>query len=158
MHIRNLIPFCAICLLAACTGAQNTQTPPVAATTNAAKASQPQTSAPQPQPDPRAPVRDSVRAAPVPPSTPKILIGLAGDAVDKLLGKPDLVRRDGPAEVRLYRDLEETCTFHVFLYANSALGQSSAVEYFEARNPQGRLEGAEVTDCYSALVRPAVTS
>lgn len=87
-----------------------------------------------------------------------MLIGLASDDVDKLLGKPDLVRRDGPAEVRLYRDFEETCTFHVFLYANSAAGHSSAVEYFEARNPQGRLEGAEVTECYSALVRPAVTS
>jgi hypothetical protein len=86
------------------------------------------------------------------------LIGLASDAVDKLLGKPDLVRRDGPAEVRLYRDLEETCTFHVFLYARNAGGQSNAVEYFEARNIQGRLEGAEITKCYAALVQPAVTS
>jgi len=68
------------------------------------------------------------------------------------------VRRDGPAEVRLYRDSEETCTFHVFLYANGAAGQSSAVEYFEARNSRGRLKGAEITDCYAALVKPAVTS
>jgi len=90
--------------------------------------------------------------------TPDILIGLARDAVDKLLGKPDLVRRDGPAEVRLYRDQEETCTFHVFLYANGASSQTSAVEYFEARNTQGRLEGAEIADCYRAIVTSAATS
>lgn len=158
MQARNLIPFCAACLLAACAGAQNTQAPSNQAATDAAKVPPRQAAAPPPQAEPQAPVRDTVRASPTPPSTPNILIGLASDAVDKLLGTPDLVRRDGPAEVRLYRDLEATCTFHVFLYAKGAAGQPSAVEYFEARNIDGRLEGAEITDCYSALVRPAATS
>lgn len=158
MHAWNLIPICTACLLAACTGAQNTQAPQDAAAPSAAKAISPQMSARQPQPQPGAPVRNGVRATPVPPPTPNILIGLASDAVDKLLGKPELVRRDGPAEVRLYRDVEATCTFHVFLYAKGAAGPSGAVEYFEARNSQGRLEGAEITECYAALVKPAVTS
>ena len=158
MHTRNLISICTVCLLAACSGAQNTQAPSDSAAANAATAPAPQTSTRQTQPEQRATVRGDVRAAPKPPPTPEILNGLASDAVDKLLGKPDLVRRDGPAEVRLYRDIEETCTFHVFLYAGGAAGRTSAVEYFEARNTHGRLKGAEITDCYSALVSPAATS
>lgn len=159
MHARNLIPLCAAGLLAACAGAQNTPAPPVSAAASTPQAPPAQTAPAQTgSKAERAPVRNSVRAAPVPVPTPDILIGLAPDALDKLLGKPNLVRRDGPAEVRLYRDPEATCTFHVFLYANGVAGQSSAVEYFEARNIEGRLEGTEITDCYAALVRPAVTS
>lgn len=158
MHAWNLIPICTACLLAACTGAQNSQAPQDPAAPSAAEAASPQISTRQPEPEPRAPVRNGVRAAPMPPPTPNILIGLASDAVDKLLGKPDLVRRDGPAEVRLYGDFKATCTFHVFLYAKDAADPAGAVEYFEARNSQGRLEGAEITECYVALVKPAVTS
>ncbi len=158
MHARNLIPICAACLLAACTATQNTQAPSNPVPTNAAKAPMPPATAPQTKPKPRTPVRDSAHAASTSPSTPNILIGLASDAVDNLLGQPDLVRRDGPAEVRLYRDLEATCTFHVFLYASGAASRSSAVEYFEARNAEGRLVGNDITDCYNAMVRPAADS
>lgn len=103
-------------------------------------------------------MRDSVRATPAPDPTPDTLIGLASDGVDKLLGEPNLIRRDGPAEVRLYRNREARCTFHVFLYSSGADRQSSTVEYFEARNDQGRLEGADIAACYRALVKPAATS
>ena len=158
MHIRNFLTLCTACLLAACAGAQNTPAPTDTAPLSTVKAPSPQISYPNSQPEPRPTVRDSVRSVPAPPPAPDILIGLTSDAVDKLLGKPELVRRDGPAEVRLYRDIDTACTFHVFLYAKGAVGQPGAVEYFEARNIQGRLEGAKIIDCYNELVRPAATS
>lgn len=95
---------------------------------------------------------------PAPPPNPNALIGLTPDALDTLLGEPNLVRRDGPAEVRLYYDRNRQCTFHIFLYAKDAGGQSSAVEYFEARNTRGRLTGGDITSCYQALLEPAATS
>ena len=68
------------------------------------------------------------------------------------------MRFDGPAEVRLYRDPKTGCTFHVFLYVKDAAAQARAVEYFEARNRGGRLEGDALTACYRGLVAAAATS
>ena len=177
MNTRHFIAIGATCLLAACAAGQNSQPPaepvvsispdtlPPDALPPDALSAQSSTATPATEPGP-APVREgvqeSVRAAPAPapspPADPKTLLGLAPEAVDKLLGQPELVRRDGPAEVRLYRDTKQTCTFHVFLYKNGQAGQQSSVEYFEARNDEGRLGEAGIAACYRALVQPAVTS
>lgn len=89
---------------------------------------------------------------------PETLIGLAPNAVDNLLGAPDLVRLDGPAEVRLYSDSQAACTFHVFLYVSSSNPNAKAVEYYEARDRSGRLDGADLVNCYGALVKQVGTS
>jgi hypothetical protein len=154
MGARQFIIVGAACLLAACAGSQNTSTPPQPTATATVKVP-PQTAPTEPT---REPVREAVRAAPAPIPTPDTLVGLASNEVDNLLGPPDLVRLDGPAEVRLYRAPATGCTFHVFLYVKDAAARTRAVEYYEARNLAGRLEGAALADCYRALVKPAKTS
>jgi hypothetical protein len=150
MGVRHFIIVGAACLLAACAGSQNTRTP--------SPPTAPATLEVPPQTAPTEPVRETVRAAPAPILTPDALVGLASNEVDNLLGAPDLVRLDGPAEVRLYRAPATGCTFHVFMYVKDAAAQTRAVEYYEARNLAGRLEGDALTDCYRALVKPAKTS
>ncbi|NNE85411.1 MAG: hypothetical protein HKN28_15705 [Alphaproteobacteria bacterium] len=83
---------------------------------------------------------------------------MAPSAVDERLGAPDLVRLDGPAEIRLYRNAETACTFHVFLYIDNGTAQTKSVEHYEARNQNGRLEGAGLANCYRALVSPDAIS
>lgn len=158
MHARHLIPLCSAAFLVACAGAQTGQTPTAADVGSAPATPSPQTAPAPPQAQPIPPVRDRVRAVPEAPPDPGKLIGLAPDSVDKLLGKPNLVRRDGPAEIRLYSGGTPRCTFHIFLYARGVAGQPSRVEYFEARNEHGRLEGTDLADCYRALIKPAATS
>lgn len=154
MGARQFIIVGAACLLTACAGSQNTSTPPQP-TAPATLEVPPQTAPAEP---PHGPVREAVRATPAPTLTPDTLIGLASNEVDNLLGAPDLVRLDGPAEVRLYRSPATECTFHVFMYVKDAAARTRAVEYYEARNLAGRLEGGALTDCYRALVKPAKTS
>ncbi len=156
MGTRQLKAVCAAFFLAACAGTPNPAPP-----TEPAAARAPDTAAQiaRAQPPPaRAAVREGVPDVPAPDPSPEILIGLASDAVDKLLGLPDLVRRDGLAEVRIYRHPQNRCTFHVFLYVNAAAGQPSAVEYYEARDKDGRIGGAGIKECYRALVKPAATT
>ncbi|MCZ6509814.1 MAG: hypothetical protein O7A62_04415 [Alphaproteobacteria bacterium] len=148
---------CAALFLAACAGTPNPAPPTEPAAARAPDTAPPQTERPQPPPA-RAAVREGVPVVPAPDPNPEILIGLAPDAVDNLLGVPDLVRRDGPAEVRIYREPQNRCTFHVFLYVNAAAGPASAVEYYEARDKDGRIEGADIKECYRALVKPASTT
>lgn len=165
MRNRYFMIAATACLLAACSGAQNTRTPTRSDAPASLEVTPPQTTAPQPAPPqaaapqtaPRTPVREIVRATQTPAPPPETLIGMAPNAVDERLGVPDIVRLDGPAEVRLYRDTETACTFHVFLYVNNAT-QSKSVAHYEARNPSGRLEGAALTDCYRALARSGAVS
>ena len=157
MRTRQFTAVCAAFLLVACAGTPNTAPPTEPVAARAPDAAAPQTAPPQPPPA-RAAVREGVPVVPAPDPSPEILIGLGSGAVDKLLGTPDLVRRDGPAEVRIYRDLQNRCTFHVFLYVNAAAGHSSAVEYYEARDKDGRIEGADIKECYRVLVKPAATT
>ncbi len=157
MAARHFIIVGSACLLVACAGSPNTRVPtpptnPIALETTPSEAAR---ATPEPA---RTPVRDTVRAAPGPAPTPASLIGLDSDNVDKLVGPPDLVRLDGPAEVRLYRAPKIGCTLHVFLYVKEGSAPTRAVEYYEARNQQGRLEGDDITNCYRALVAPAKIS
>ena len=157
MGTRQLKAVCAAFFLAACAGTPNPAPPTEPAAARAPDAAAAQTERLQPPPA-RAAVREDVPVVPAPDLNPEILIGLAPDAVDKILGVPDLVRRDGPAEVRIYRDPQNRCTFHVFLYVNAAAGPSSTVEYYEARDKDGRIEGTDIKECYRALVKPAATT
>lgn len=166
MRTRYFMTAAATCLLAACSGAQNSSAPTSAEIPAALEATPPQAVEPQPTPlqtrppekAPPAPVREAVRPAPKPIPPPETLIGMAPSAVDKRLGEPDLVRLDGPAEIRLYRNSETACTFHVFLYVDNAAARTKSVEHYEARNQSGRLEGAGLADCYRALVGPSAIS
>ena len=165
MRNRYFMIAATACLLAACSGAQNTRSPTSAEAPASLEVTPPQTTEPQPAPSqaapqqtaPKAPVRDTVRAAPTPAPPPETLIDMAPKAVDERLGSPDIVRLDGPAELRLYRDAETACTFHVFLYVNNAT-QTKSVAHYEARNPSGRLNGAALADCYRALARSGAPS
>ena len=157
MHTGHLIAVGVACLLAACAGAQKIETPSEPAATPVPRAAPPQTAVPPTEPV-RPSVRDNVRVEPETKPVPDTLIGLAPSALDKLLGGPELVRQDGPAEVRLYRSREAECTLHVFLYASNNADESSVVEYVEARNIGGRLGGAARDACYRAVVKPAAAS
>jgi len=83
---------------------------------------------------------------PVVDDDPARLIGLGSDEVDDLLGRPDLVRREPPAEIRQYS--AESCVFDVFLYDEA--GRYS-VTYLEARDLEARRIDAR--PCLNRLLR-----
>ena len=157
MHAGHFIAVGAACLLAACSGAQKIEPPSEPVATTVIRPAPPLAVTPQPQPV-RPTVRDQVRVEPEPAPIPDTLIGLAPDALDKLLGGPELVRQEGPAQFRLYRSSKAGCTLHVFLYASNNTGRSNVVEYVEARDNNGRLKGADMDACYRALVKSEATS
>ena len=67
-------------------------------------------------------------AAPEIDSDPDRLLGLAPAGIARLLGKPGLIRRDGPAEVWQYR--AASCILDVFLFGSNG---DLKVTYFELR-------------------------
>ena len=80
------------------------------------------------------------------PSTlrPADLVGLDGPALEHLLGKPGLVRRDYPAEVWQYRN--PGCVLDVYLYhADDHL----TVTHAEARAPE--IAGDPLSPCIAKL-------
>jgi hypothetical protein len=81
-----------------------------------------------PMPVAPAPV-PKVAALPPVDDDPAQLMGLDRDGVNALLGTPDLIRREAPAEIWQY--VGGDCVFDVVLYAR---GQSYAVSYLEARD------------------------
>lgn len=78
-----------------------------------------------------APGADSRKAAlpPAEPADPKSFLTLSGSEVAARLGPPDLLRRDGTAEVRQYRS--PACTLDLFLYPSD--GDTLAVRHAELR-------------------------
>ena len=71
-------------------------------------------------------------------------IGFSPDRLLPILGAPDFVRRDGPAQVWQYR--AKHCVLDLFLYEN---GENSRVEHVELRR---RGHGAEPIDrCFSRM-------
>ena len=67
--------------------------------------------------------------APVIDDDPARILGLGPDRLTELLGRPELTRREPPAEIWQYRG--ESCVFDVFLYAEAGLAR---VTYLEARD------------------------
>ena len=77
---------------------------------------------------------------------PERLIGLERDGLYDLLGMPEIVRRESPAQVWQYRGV--TCVFDVFLYED---GEDSRVTYVEARDPRGAK--GQTRQCLNELLR-----
>ncbi len=94
---------------------------------------------------------DRSETAALPPA-PKIdddparLMGLDRAGLAKLLGDPELLRREPPAEIWQYRG--GSCVFDVFLYEQAG---RQRVTYLEARDDDARLVGAR--GCLNELLR-----
>ena len=80
-----------------------------------------------------APKTAALPPAPVIDDDPARILGLGPDKLTELLGRPELTRREPPAEIWQYRG--ETCVFDVFLYEEAGLVR---VTYLEARDESAR--------------------
>lgn len=74
------------------------------------------------------------------------LMGADAARLDGFLGKPEIVRQEGPAQLRLYRST--TCVLHVFLYP--ADGRVTAT-HIEGRNETARLEERQLNTCVASF-------
>ncbi len=97
----------------------------------------PQTAARPPQP---------VVTAPPVNDNPGQLMGLDRDGLAALLGQPDLVRREKPAEIWQY--VTTDCVFDVVLYDR---GPAYRVTYLEARNAAA--DRLEARPCLNQVLR-----
>lgn len=104
-------------------------------------------------PTPANPVSQPAPAAPAlqleKPKNPEDVLGLAADALEKLFGEPELVRRDEPAEVWQYRS--PSCVVDLYLYPEKS---DYRVAYIEARDHSA----ARMTpgNCLETLGKPAI--
>lgn len=105
----------------------------------------PATTAPQPEAEAK-PQTAALPPAPVIDDDPARILGLGPDRLIELLGRPELTRREPPAEIWQYRG--ESCVFDVFLYEEAGLVR---VTYLEARDASAR----RVTErsCLNQLLR-----
>lgn len=101
-----------------------------------------------PDPAPPAPAPQEAALPPAPPinDDPNQLLGLDRGGVTALLGSPDLIRRESPAEIWQY--VTGDCVFDVVLYAN---GQGYAVSYTEARDATAAVQAPR--PCLNSLLR-----
>ncbi|MCH8183425.1 MAG: hypothetical protein IID55_09605 [Proteobacteria bacterium] len=79
---------------------------------------------------------------------PDQLLGMGRDQVVAVLGMPNLLRRDPPAELWLYEG--QACTAHLFLYQSSPDGDYQ-VRYVETQAGQ-QPAAANAGDCFAGLV------
>ncbi len=77
---------------------------------------------------------------------PERLMGLDAKALTALLGQPELIRRESPAQVWQYRGAD--CVFDVVFYEEPG---STEVTYVEARDDKGRR--SEPRLCLNQLLR-----
>lgn len=99
---------------------------------------------PSPTPERRTAPRRPLRTV----FDPDRLLGMGRDQVVALLGTPDLLRRDPPAELWLYEG--RACTAHLFLYQSSPDG-GYQVRYVETQAGQ-RPATARAGACFASLV------
>lgn len=106
-----------------------------------------------------APVQES--AVPKAPELPEIdddpkqLITMTRDDLNSLLGQPDLVRRESPAEIWQYRGKD--CVLDVFLYHEDDKPDSPfKVVYSEARDLEA--QNSDQRRCLNGLLRAQLTS
>lgn len=78
------------------------------------------------------------------PYDPEEFVGYQPDRLLPVLGAPDFVRRDGPAQIWQYR--AENCVFDLFLYRD---GGVSRVDHVELRERGATTESAEA--CYARM-------
>ena len=84
--------------------------------------------------------------APVIDDDPARIMGLGPDRLTELLGRPELTRREPPAEIWQYRG--ESCVFDVFLYEEAGLAR---VTYLEARDASAQRVAER--SCLNQLLR-----
>ncbi len=95
-------------------------------------ATAPQTETEPAETEPAAQTGPKTAALPPAPAIdddPARILGLGPDRLTELLGRPELTRREPPAEIWQYRG--ESCVFDVFLYEEAGLVR---VTYLEARD------------------------
>lgn len=126
-------------LMAAC------ETPGEAPTAEDVETADAETAA-DPEPSPPVTEEAAVPPEPVIDDDPDRLIGLEPDALSALLGQPELIRRESPAQVWQYRGAG--CVFDVVLYQEAA---STRVTYVEARDDKGGR--SEPRPCLNQLLR-----
>ncbi len=83
---------------------------------------------------------------PVVDDDPARLMGLDPVGLAKVLGDPELIRREQPAEIWQYRGA--SCVFDVFLYEDAGLKR---VTYLEARDSTA--QRVEERGCFNELLR-----
>ena len=95
-----------------------------------------------------APAPQTAALPPEPPidDDPDQLLGLDRGGLAALLGDPDLIRREAPAEIWQY--VTGDCVFDVVLYAR---GQAYAVSYIEARDSAAAVQPPR--PCLNRLLR-----
>ncbi len=121
--------------------APNSEAPPEAAPTPTAAGA-----APAPQPAPEVPETAALPPAPVIDDDPARLMGLDRTGLAKLLGDPELTRREPPAEIWQYRG--GSCVFDVYLSEEAG---RQRVTYLDARDAAARGVGAR--GCLNELLR-----
>ncbi len=130
------------------------QLPFITAAPSAPSESGPETPAattPQPEAGPEiAPEIAALPPEPVIDDDPARILGLGPDKLTELLGRPELTRREPPAEIWQYRG--ETCVFDVFLYEDAGLVR---VTYLEARDEKAQRMAER--NCLNQLLRARLT-
>ena len=92
-------------------------------------------------------------AAPAPPPpriTSAALMGLADNALARLLGAPGFKRIDDPAALWQYRG--PRCILDVFLYADGPVYRVAHLEFRRAATGGGPMEGRDAEKCFSGLL------
>jgi hypothetical protein len=98
----------------------------------------------------RAPAETAVAPAPPPPRiTSAALMGLADNALARLLGAPGFKRIDDPAALWQYRG--PRCILDVFLYADGPVYRVAHLEFRRAGTGGGPMEGRDAEKCFSGL-------
>ncbi len=79
---------------------------------------------------------------------PAQLMGLAPDAIGRLLGQPSLLRSEPPAQVWQYAIAD--CVLDIFLYAEESDPKTARVTYFEIRGGDAAARGMRA--CFAAIL------
>lgn len=73
-------------------------------------------------------------------------MGADAPGIERFLGTPEIIRQEGPAELRLYRS--RTCVLHVFLYPRD--GRVTAT-HIEGRTETARLDDRQLNRCVASF-------
>ena len=105
----------------------------------------------EPQTGPKTGPKTEPKTAALPPAPeidddPARILGLGPEKLAEILGRPDLTRREPPAEIWQYRG--RSCVFDVFLYEEAG---SVRVTYLEARDESAQRVAERA--CLNQLLR-----
>jgi hypothetical protein len=124
--------------------AESTASPETSEESEAQSATAPQPEAePEPEPEPKT---AALPPEPVIDDDPARILGLGPDELTEILGRPELTRREPPAEIWQYRG--KSCVFDVFLYEEAGLVR---VTYLEARDESAQRVAER--NCLNQLLR-----